>query len=185
MEDIKCPACDGGIIEVASKIYFNVGGKFETLPDDPGPRVIIEEIEYDDSTNDTLNGMPFNMEGELFVGCAHCGQEFAWAFGDDLAKTVDMQAERHHKLDVHQDRVNRILDAMEPGERALWTVRTAIMLIKDGEEVKFPSGVSVKFFGPTENKAPVWQVTDGLNSYTYKYIDAIIENHDLIGDDDE
>lgn len=181
MQEIKCPACDGGIIEVASKIYFNVGGKIMTLPDDPGPRVIIEEIEYDSSTNDELNGMPFNMEGELFVGCAHCGETFAWAFGDDLAKTVDMQAERHHKLDVHQDKIERTLDAMNPIEKEMWTLRTAIMLLQDEEEVEFPSGVSVKFKAPNPWGGPEWVVTDKGEEYTYTFIDAIITNHDLIG----
>lgn len=184
MQEVKCPACDGGIIEAASKIYFNVGGKIMTLPDDPGPRVIIEEIEYDSSTNDELNGMPFNMEDELFVGCAHCGERFAWAFGDDLAKTVDMQSERHHRLDVHQDKIARTLDAMSPGEKELWTLRTAIMLLKDEEEIEFPSGVFVKFMAPTPLSGPRWIVTEGVNTYTYTFIDAIIHNHELIGDDD-
>lgn len=185
MQQIKCPLCehDDGIVEVASKIYFNVGGKAEHLPGEPEPRIIIEEIEYDESTNDSLGGMPFNMESELSVICSACGEEFAWSLGDDLLKSVDMQSERVFQEAGKLTGIDK-LDAMDPDERRKWTLRIAIMQIQPNESVEFPSGLRVGFMHADMplRQGSMWWVEDADSRYFYGYIDAIIDNHDLIGE---
>lgn len=84
---IPCPNddCDGKI-EVSSKIYFDVDGRFHE------GSAVIEEITYS-HLNDYVDGKPLNLESELFVGCDHCGEEFPHviATGGD----IDTQSGRH------------------------------------------------------------------------------------------
>ena len=69
--DIPCPrqSCEG-IIEASSKIYFDAHGKLERHT------VKATDIELS-HVNDMLpDGTPVNIEGELFVGCSDCSDEF-------------------------------------------------------------------------------------------------------------
>src|SRR3954471_7505784 len=74
---IKCPHCehDGNVIEMSSKIYFDVD-EGTVMQDDT---VIITAFSHS-HLNDEVGDFILNIEAELFVGCAACGHEFVAEF---------------------------------------------------------------------------------------------------------
>ena len=76
------PNCEG-IIEASSKVYVDV-----TEAHFDGNSVVISDMEFS-PLNDTYKGIPFNVEGELFVGCSGCGTEFLANFDESAAEETE------------------------------------------------------------------------------------------------
>lgn len=86
MNEIPCPKCDEGHIEISSKIYYDVTGRMI------GDRIVIDTIEPSD-VNDLVDDQPVNLESELTVSCNDCGAEFT-DFTFDTGLVVNPQSSR-------------------------------------------------------------------------------------------
>lgn len=82
---IVCPECEhDGRIELSTKVYFDIVGTID------GDRVTITDVEPS-HLNDRLDGHPFNVEGELYVGCEACGHTYVSDFSPELRARITRQ----------------------------------------------------------------------------------------------
>lgn len=83
---ITCPECGEGTVEASTKIYLDVDQA--RVREDGTIELVAVSASH---LNDYVNGVPLNVEAELFVGCDACGKELNWDFSDEFRATVAPQ----------------------------------------------------------------------------------------------
>lgn len=164
-QDIPCPYCEEGKIEMSTKVYFDVQGSMRPETDDSDPVALIAAIRFS-HLNDTLFGMPFNMEGELFIGCDNCGAQFNHEFSDELEAGVMMNSEIWQNGEFY---VGDTIPAAQTAEEE----RAEL----EADLVKLPSGGTlVHDTFEIERDGDAWTIWEEGEHYHYKDINGVLDH---------
>ena len=83
---ITCPQCGEGTVEASTKIYLDVDQA--RVREDGTIELVALSASH---LNDYVNGIPLNVEAEMYVGCDACGVELDWDMADEFKATVAPQ----------------------------------------------------------------------------------------------